>query len=144
MVRTSLFVIAVILFVAGPAEARNTEHLFNVKDAVEHGTGNANLKDIPYYFAGQTHPAVAKKIGTWTSNRSSRGVFRSDEASCQVAFLSALIRLQERAASEGGDAIVDIVSVTRDSRSSSATQYRCLAGAIVVHVALEGTVVKLK
>jgi hypothetical protein len=54
-----------------------------------------------------------------------------------------LIRLQERAITEGGDAIVDIVSVTRGGRTSSATEYRCVAGAVVVHVALEGTVVKL-
>lgn len=144
MIRALLLATILAVLTAVPADARNTEHLFDVKDAIDHGTGNANLLDIPYYMKGQAHPGVAKKIGTWTSNRSSRGAFRSDEASCQVAFLSALIRLQERAKSEGGNAIIDIVSVTRNTRTESATQYRCVAGGIIVHVGLEGTVVTTK
>jgi len=144
MIRALALACTLAVLAATPVQARDTEHLFDVKDAIEHGTGNANLLDIPYFMKGQAHPGVAKKIGTWTSNRSTRGAFRSDEASCQVAFLSALIRLQERAKAEGGNAIVDIVSVTRNTRTESATQYRCVAGAIVVHVGLEGTVVTTK
>jgi len=144
MIRAILVASFLAIAIAAPAEARNDEHLFDVKDAIDTGTGNANLLDIPYYFKGQSHPGVAKKIGTWASNRSSRGAFRSDEASCKVAFLSALIRLQERAQSEGGNAIIDIRSVTRGTTTESATQYRCVAGSVVVHVGLEGTVVKTK
>jgi hypothetical protein len=40
--------------------------------------------------------------------------------------------------------VVDIVSVTRDVRSESPTEFRCIAGAMVVHVALEGTAVDLE
>jgi hypothetical protein len=144
MNRVLLLIAIVAVSMSAPAEARNTELMFDVKEAIENGAGNANLLDIPYYFVGQSHPGVAKKIGTWASNRSSRGAFRSDESSCQVAFLSSLIRLQERAKSEGGNAIIDIRSVTRGTKTESATQYRCVAGAVVVHVGLEGTVVETK
>ncbi len=133
--------IAALAF-ATPANARNTEHNYSVKDAVETGRGNANLLDIPYYFLGQKRPKYSKKIGTWASNRSSSGAFRGDEESCKIAFLSTLIRLQERAKAEGGTAIVDIRSVTRGTKFESATEYRCVAGSMVVHVGLEGTVVK--
>lgn len=144
MIRAILIASTLAIAIAAPAEARNDEHFYDVKDAVETGAGNANLLDIPYYFVGQSHPAATKTIGTWTSNRSSRGAFRSDDESCKVAFLSALIRLQERAQTEGGNAIINIKSITRGTKTESATQYRCVAGSMIVHVGLEGTVIKTK
>jgi hypothetical protein len=144
MIRTLLLVATIAASMATPAEARNTELMFDVKDAIENGHGNANLLDVPYYFVGQSHPGVAKKIGTWASNKSTSGAFRSDEVSCQIAFLSAVIQLQTRAQAEGGNAVIDIKSITRGTKLESATQYRCVAGAVIVHVGLEGTVVKTK
>jgi hypothetical protein len=135
---------AIALLVASDALARNTEHLFPVKDAVESSTGKQKLLSVPFYFEGQKHPKQKAVVGEWKANRSTRGVFRSDEKACQIAFLSALIALQERAQREGGDAIVGIKSVTRGVETSSASKYRCVAGATVVHVALFGTVVRTK
>jgi hypothetical protein len=51
--------------------------------------------------------------------------------------------LQERAQDEGGDAIVDIVSITRRKKTESASEFRCVAGALIVHVGLRGTIVRL-
>jgi len=144
MIRVLLLAATIAVLAAAPAQARNTELTLDIKSAIENGHGNANLLDIPYYFVGQSHPGVANKIGTWSSNKSTSGAFRSDEASCQTAFLSALIQLQTRAQSEGGNAVIDIKSITRGTKLESATQYRCVAGAIIVHVGLEGTVVKTK
>ena len=61
-----------------------------------------------------------------------------------MAFLSALINLQERAKRDGGEAIIDIKSITRGKETSSATEYWCVAGSTVVHVGLTGKVVQLK
>jgi hypothetical protein len=135
---------ALVFFASADALARNTEHLFSVKTAVESATGREKLLDVPFYFAGQKHPGKHEVIGEWKANRSTRGIFRSDAQACQIAFLSALIALQERAEREGGDAIVGIKSMTRGVETSSASKYRCVAGATVVHVALSGTVVRTK
>jgi uncharacterized protein YbjQ (UPF0145 family) len=60
-----------------------------------------------------------------------------------VAFLSALIVLQQRAMEKGGNAVVDIVSTTRGKKTESASEYRCIAGSVVVHVGLKGKIVTL-
>jgi len=57
--------------------------------------------------------------------------------------ISALKELAERAKTEGGDAVVDIVSYYKKNVFSSATEYECHAGNIVAGVALKGRVVKL-
>jgi hypothetical protein len=144
--KISFVVLTSILFVAWASDvaARNTEHNLSAKEAAASDLGQEKLLDVPFYMAGQKHPGVAKEVGEWTSNRITRAAFRSDEASCQVAFLSAIIALQERALEEGGNAVVDIVSITGDKETKSASQYRCYAGATVARVALRGTVVKLK
>lgn len=144
VIRLAAAFTALVLFASSDALARNTEHFFAVQDAVDSLTGKEKLLDVPFYFAGQSRPGKHDVIGWWKANRSTRGVFRSDEKACQIAFISALIALQERARREGGDAIVDIKSMTRGVETSSASKYRCVAGATVVHVGLSGTVVRRK
>lgn len=100
--------------------------------------------DVPYFMAGQEHPAVAKTLGEFTSNRSTNGTFKSNEASCSRAFLSAVISLQDRAKAEGGNAVIDIKSITKHNDLVSATQFRCAAGTFAVNVALTGTIATLK
>lgn len=136
--------VATLALAPTPAAARETPHILPVKTAVESEMGQAHLLDVPFYFAGQKHPAVAKKIQQASYEHVTRGAFRSDEESCKVALLSAIRDLQERAQQEGADAIVDLVSITMDRKHESATEYRCVAGAFVVRVGLRGTLVKLK
>jgi hypothetical protein len=57
---------------------------------------------------GESHPKVARELGTFTSNRRTNAFNKSDRDACHIAFLSAVIALQERARSEGGNAVVDI------------------------------------
>ena len=134
--------IAALVIPATTAHARNTEHFYSAEEAVEEGAGNAPSASIRFFLEGQAHPAAVRVIGTWTADRPARGFLRSDEASCQVAFRSAIISLQKRAKDEGGNGIIDIVSVTRGKETSSSSDYRCVAGAAVVHVGLRGTVVE--
>jgi hypothetical protein len=51
--------------------------------------------------------------------------------------------LAGRARTEGGNAVINIVSYYKKNVFSSATEYECHAGAIIAGVALKGTVVKL-
>jgi hypothetical protein len=113
-----------------------------VKSAVESSLGRERLLDVPFYMAGQPHAAVAHDLGVFKSNRSTNAFAKSDEEACQVAFLSALISLQERVRAEGGDAVVDVKSVTKHRDLESATSFRCAAGNVVANVAVSGRVVK--
>ena len=125
------------------AEARDTERFYSAEEAAQSEIGRARLYGTPFYLKGQQHPKVAKTLVEVTTDQSSRGVFRSDKASCEIAFLSAIRVLQREAQEKSGDAIVDIVSITRGRQTESPTDFRCIAGATVVHVGLKGTIVKL-
>ena len=129
--------------VASPAYARTTFHDLAVAEARQDEKA-ANLLEVPFYMAGQKHPRVAKDLGTFKSNRRTNAFGKSDERACNIAFLSAIISLQQRAQQEGGDAVVDIKSITRHNDLESASQFRCAAGAVIANVALTGRVVKLK
>lgn len=135
--------LALALLVPLAAQARNTEVVLSAESATQSEHAQGYLLDVPYYLKGQPGAPKGKPISTVTTEQSTRGAFRSDAASCRVAFLTALHNLQERAQRAGGDAVVDIVSVTRGKRSESPTDFRCIAGAMVVHVGIEGTVVDL-
>lgn len=134
----------ILLALPMSAFARNTEVNQPVEVAVQSDTKGHLLKDISYFMKGQKHPAVSRKLLSVTTKRSTRGLFRSDTASCNVAFLSAVRALQDRAMAEGGDSIIDITSITGSKTTESASEFRCVAGTSVVHVSLEGTIVKLK
>ena len=125
------------------AQARETEHNLSAEAAATSDFGVARLYDVPFFMKNQKHPKVLKILSEATSEQSTRGAFRSDEASCQVAFLSCLRDLQERARAKGGNAIVDLVSITWNKQTESATDFRCIAGSMVVHVGLKGKIVKI-
>ncbi len=138
-----LLLLAFLVSVAPDAGARDTEHFFSAQEAAESDVGRTKLFEEAFYLKGQKHPKVAKRLGQHATDQSTRGVFRSDEDSCHVAFISAIRELQVQARRKGGDGVVDIVSITRGKETSSATQFRCIAGATIVHVGLRGTLVKL-
>lgn len=142
--RIPFLLIAAGLLLPSAAGARETERFFDVEHAVESERGGEHLIDVPYYMKGQSHPEVAETLLFVTMERSTRGVFRADQTACDVAFLSALRSLQDRAVQEGADAIVDIVSTTRGIQTDSDSQYRCVAGTTIVHVGLKGSFVKLE
>jgi hypothetical protein len=117
----------------------------DVKTAIENSTGkNQPLDGIRYYMKGQKHGAVVEKMGVFKANRKTNAFNKSDQEACNIAFVSALIALQQRAKREGGNAVVDIVSLTNADDLESPTQFRCTAGNIVAGVVLQGRVVKLK
>lgn len=104
---------------------------------------SGRLLDVPFFMAGEKHPNVARNIGDYSSNRRTNAFNKSDRNACHIAFLSAIIALQQRARAEGGNAVVDIRSVTRNQDLSNATRYRCAAGNVVANVALTGRIVTL-
>ena len=53
----------------------------------------------------------ARKMGEFTSNKKTNAANKSDQEACDLAFISAVIGLQQRARKEGGNAVVNIHSV---------------------------------
>ena len=139
----SLAVVVACVSAALPAEARDTFHDLSVESANQSELGKEKLLDLPFYMKGQEHPEVAQDLGVFTSNRRTNAFNKSDEEACEIAFLSAVISLQQRARKQGGDAVVDIRSITKHNDLESPTQYRCVAGTMIANVALEGRVVRL-
>ena len=134
----------VVAFAVLPANARETFLDLPVKEAVESELGQEKLLDVPFYMAGQEHPATGRSKGVFKANRRTNAFNKADEEACNIAFLSAIISLQERARKEGGDAVVDIKSVTKHRDLESAEMFRCAAGNVVANVALTGRVVKFE
>ena len=139
----SAIVCLAVLAVASTASARDTFHDLDVGAAVDSDVGEARLLEVRFFMAGQPHPSVAKDLGEFTSNRRTNAFNKSDERACSIAFLSAVIALQERARKLGGDAVIDIKSITRHQNLESATKYRCVSGNVVANVVLTGRVVNL-
>lgn len=137
-----VFLFIFLSFIAADmVHARNTFHDVSVREAVNTKNGKEKLLDVPFFMSGQDHPAVAEDLGIYKSNkRSGRGP--GDIEKCQVAFLSAIISLQNRAQKLGGDAVIDIKSITKHNNLDSPDRFRCVAGALMANVALVGRVVK--
>jgi len=139
----SLALVVACVSAALPAEARETFHDLSVESATESALGREKLLDVPFYMKGQKHSKVAQDFGVFTSNRRTNAFNKSDEKACEIAFLSSVIALQKRARQQGGDAVVEVRSITKHNDLESPTQYRCVAGAMIANVALEGRVVRL-
>jgi uncharacterized protein YbjQ (UPF0145 family) len=139
----ALAILLLTLLVAAPALARNDTLDFSVENAKNIGP-KEKLLDIPWYMAGQKHPAVAKDFGEQKTNKATNKFNKDDDYACSIAFMSAIIQLQTRARQLGADAVIDIKSVTKGMNLESATEYKCNLGTFTAIVALTGKPVKLK
>ena len=85
---------------------------------------------------------TGKNLGTWVSNKKTNSVNKDASTACQIAFLSAVKSLQDRAVREGGNAVTNIHSFYDKVPEWSETTYRCKDGHLMSGVALRGTVIK--
>jgi len=130
-----------VLF-SSPLFARNTFHDLLVSDAAKSPLGKERLLKVPFYMANQKHPSIKKDLGVFKSNKRTNALNKSDAEACKIAFLSAIISLQERAQRMGADGVVDIKSITKYKRLVSADKYRCAAGGLMANVAITGRLVE--
>ena len=133
---------ALLLMAAQMSSAKDAFHDYSVEAALKSPQAG-QLRNIPIFMAGQDHPP-GDRIEENKSNRRTNAFGKSDQDACDIAFLSAIFALQDRAMSVGGTAVVDIKSVTKNQNLTSATEYRCVSGAFVANVALTGTIIKSK
>jgi hypothetical protein len=129
---------------APPALAADVWHQFSAQAAQNSQLGKDKLRPgIKLFMKGEKHAKILKQFGEFKSNKRSNGFGKSAQGACDTAFLSALIALQDRAVKEGGNAVIDIYTITKDKPFASAEQYSCIKGGFVTNVALMGTVVSL-
>lgn len=132
------------LLLVAPVAARDTVLHIPLADVLAMPEAQGKLDpNVKFYLAGQQTPKVLRRFATDVSNPKTNGVGKSDEFGCKWAALTALIRLQESAKREGGNAVVDIVSYYKKVEYKSATDFECHAGSIIIGVALRGTYAKV-
>ena len=149
MKRTTGTIVAIVAMgcmTYASAKGRDDHIKLPIQGALEKGQSYKEKvgSDIRMFWGSQKTPAVDRKMGEFTSNKKTNAANKSDQEACDLAFISAVIGLQQRARKEGGNAVVNIHSVYKNEDSDSPSEFICGAGKIMAGVALRGTVVKLK
>lgn len=140
---TAVLVMAAALAIPGVASARNDRLHFPIAEAA--GTTEAQAKldgGVKFYWGDQKHPKVSKTLGTDQTNKKTNGFNKSDKDSCEWAWLSAMITMQNRAKQLGADGIINIKSIYQNQDFVSSTEYECGVGTFTSGVALHGDFVK--
>lgn len=140
---TAALAVAAALAIPGVASARNDRLHFPIAEAA--GTAEAQSKldgSVKFYWGDQKHPKVSKTVGTDKTNKKTNGFNKSDKDSCEWAWLSAMITMQNRAKQLGADAIINIKSIYQNQDFVSDTEYECGVGTFTSGVALRGDFVK--
>jgi uncharacterized protein YbjQ (UPF0145 family) len=137
-------ILVAVAAVTGMSSAIAVDEIVKFKISGGIATGKASTRDqikddIALYFGKQKTPAVVKKL--WDGDSSQTSSRKSQQERCETAFASAIIRLQNKARQEGGNAVINITS---GSGESSETEFTCTAGRAIARVRLHGTVVTLK
>jgi hypothetical protein len=142
----NLLLVSVVgaLLAVPPAYARDDRLKLSIKEALESPVAQGKVDNsISLYWGNQEFPKPAKVIGTYTANKKTNAFNKSDKEACEINLVSAVIALQHRALSTGGNAVVNIHSYYKRNDFSSTTEYECGAGTFTSGVALTGTVVKV-
>ncbi len=132
-----------ILAIPGVASARNDRLHFPVAEAA--GTTEAHAKldgSVKFFWGAEKHPKVSKTLGTDQTNKKTNGFNKSDKDSCDWAWLSAMITMQNRAKQLGADAIINLHSIYQNQDFVSDTEYECGVGTFTSGIALRGDFVK--
>lgn len=140
-----LALLAVSLGLSASAQARDTQHMLSIEEAMNSPAAREQLDPgIRFIFADTPHGSVAARHGNYVTNKKTNAFNKSDEEACRWVMLSALLSLQERAKSEGGNAVINIESYYKQRPMASRTEYECHAGTLMAGVALRGDVVTLR
>jgi uncharacterized protein YjbJ (UPF0337 family) len=134
----------VLISAAASAGARDTHHMYPVSDALATSGAQEKLDaKIKLYFGDQPHAKALKTMGEFTTNKKTNAFGKADKTACEWAFLDAMLSLQERARSEGANAVINIKSYYKKDETSSSSEYMCGAGALMAGVTFKGTMAKL-
>jgi uncharacterized protein YbjQ (UPF0145 family) len=128
-----------------PAQARDSKLMLPLAAAMSANDAQNRLGEtVKFYFGKQATPPVLERLSVDQTSQKTNAFGKSAETSCNWAFLSAMLRLQQRAHELGANAVINIVSNYKNVEMSSETQFECHDGALMSGVALKGEFVKLK
>lgn len=143
--RVAIWVLSVFVGVsllASSGHCADVKVTFPVDEAMAVEKVKALFTDsISFYWGNTPHPAVEKTFGTFKTSKRTNAFAKARSNACGWAMASALVSLRDRAEREGANAVINIVSNIKDVEESSDTDFTCLAGKIMVNVALKGEVV---
>lgn len=140
---TILIATAALIGFSNISLAANDIQEHSIKAALDYGYKNGVIdKSVKLHFKGQGNRPAGAVVGTYTSNKKTNGLNKSDVDACNWAFLSAVKAFVSRAHQNHASAVVDIYSNYQNKPFSSPTKFKCGVGTFVVGVALGGKVVK--
>ncbi|WP_419175756.1 excinuclease ABC subunit A [Desulfosediminicola sp.] len=138
-------VAALLTLTATCALAGDVKKKFSIESARSSSSVQEVLNgDVLFYWAGQKHPQVQHSYGEFKTSKRTNGLGKAKDGACAHALASALKVFEKRAIQEGGNAVIDLQSNIKNQAESSATEYSCLVGSMMVNVALKGKVVTVK
>lgn len=145
MIATTAFALTLGLLAAGNAQARDTKLMLSIEEAMNSADFKTKLDPaITFSFGGlPSGKRIGERHGNYTTNKKTNAFGKSDQDACRWVLLSALLSLQDRVRTEGGNAVVNIESYYKSNPMISTSEYECHAGAVMAGVALRGDVVTL-
>jgi uncharacterized protein YbjQ (UPF0145 family) len=143
MPRVFLTALGFWAFFAGTTDARNVQLMVPIATALE-------AKDIPdrptgsvkFFFGNQASPQILTKLESYVATPKTSAMGKSDQRACHEALLWTLVAMEKRAQQKGANAVVNIVSFYKKNEISSATEFECHVGNVIVSVVLKGDLVK--
>ena len=144
MLRSKLICISAlvsVMAVGTPAFARNDTLFLSIKDVLESDMAKEKLDgSVKFRFGGSSGGSTIK--ANLISNRKTNAVGKSDEESCKIAMLSALISFQDTAKKLGASRVNNLTSYYDKKVYRSSTQYECHAGSMMSGVVLRGDIAR--
>lgn len=142
--KTALFLSIIFCFLVSSAFAEDVLKQLSINEALNNEKVKKSLYDeVALYWGDQPYKKIIENYGEFKVSKRTNAFMKSKKNACQWALASAIKVLQNRALREGGNAVINIKSNIKNNESSSCSDFSCLAGSVMVNVALKGTVVKL-
>ena len=142
--KTCMILALILTVIAAPAIAKDKDYKLPFAEVLAMPEAKQQLDgSVKFFLAGQETPKVLRRIGEDVSNKKTNGFGKDDGTACRWAALSALKAFQDSAKSMGANAVIDMVSYYKKVTFSSPTEYQCVAGSVIVGVALKGTYAKI-
>jgi uncharacterized protein YbjQ (UPF0145 family) len=108
------------------------------RDAPDKPTGS-----VKFFFGNQASPQILTKLESYVATPKTSAMGKSDQRACHEALLWTLVAMEKRAQQKGANAVVNIVSFYKKNEISSATEFECHVGNVIVSVVLKGDLVKI-
>ena len=137
-----LGITTIFLFCAPYLYAADETHFMSIDDALKKNNHVLN-SNIKLSFSSEAPVNIIQDKGYFVSNKKSNAFLKSIIESCNRAFASAIISLQDRAVAEGGNAVINIHSFYKEKEMFSESVFECHKGVFVTRVALKGRVVRV-